>query len=354
MHAETIPVIKSGTPRHKRTSHVVLMRICVIAAFIDISFFFLFHFLNSPILAWVNIVSVVMYCAAYYLLKYGKAHLAVVLIWIEVLLHAALGIVLIGWDSGFHYFLLMFIPSICVSVASRQRAAVALVILFAVYIGLDALTWYVDPIQPINPLALSMVHIFNLSVVFLTFSYISFYYLSTVRRAQTQLRKMAETDPLTDLFNRRHMSYLAEKEIARLNDSQYCVCVMLIDLDHFKSINDTYGHQVGDEVLVCVAQIMKQHVRSQDLISRWGGEEFLIVMPNTNKQEAMALAESIRIAFFKYAWDEKIGAALSPTISAGVTELRQLENMSAAVARADRALYSCKKNGRNRIEYGEV
>lgn len=325
------------------------MRCAQIAAVVDVAFFVLFHLLGSPILAWVNVVSVAMYVCAYYALKYRWNKTAVVLIWSEVLIHAALGIILIGWGSGFHYYLLMFIPAICVS-APRRWAIVALFSLWGYYVALDVLMWFIEPLQPIPQNALYIVHLFNLSVVFAMFSYLASYYLRMVVLAQRKLRQLATTDSLTGLFNRRHMAYLAEKELARFQRSGHKVGFLLLDVDHFKSINDRYGHEVGDRVLAAVADLIRRELRTQDLIGRWGGEEFLAILPDTDAVNAQASAERVRNAFLATDWHTIIGTGLDVTISIGVSELRAGDDLSAAVSRADQALYRGKTGGRNRVE----
>lgn len=325
------------------------MRCAQIAGTVDVIFFFLFLALGSPILAWVNVVSVAMYAGAYYALKYHRNRIAVVLIWAEVLGHAGLGIVLIGWDSGFHYYLLMFIPAICVS-ASRKWAIYALLTLWGYYVALDAMMWYIEPLQPIPATALNIVHLFNLSVVFAMFSYLASYYLNMVVSAQRKLREMATTDSLTGLFNRRHMTYLAEKELARFKRSGHTVGFLLLDVDHFKSINDAYGHETGDRVLAVVADVIREELRTQDIIGRWGGEEFLAILPDTDASRASASAERVRKAFVDRDWSALIDDDVDVTISIGVSELRPGEDLSAAVSRADEALYRGKAAGRNRVE----
>ena len=326
----------------------MLMRCTQVAAAVDIAFFFLFHFLGSPILAWINIASVIMYSAAYYAIKHKRKSIALVLIWTEVTLHAGLGIILIGWDSGFHYYFLMFIPAICLS-SNRKMAYMYLTILFCFYIGLDFFTYFIDPFQPIAPMALNTVHIFNLSTVFIMFSYLSFFYVDTVRRTQKKLQIMATTDSLTKLFNRRHMNDLAEKEMQKLNNDHYHLSIVLLDLDSFKAINDQHGHQVGDKVLIHVADILQQQLRETDLISRWGGEEFMVLLPDANARDAMLSAERIRASFHEYPWFEVLGVKISPTVSAGVTEVFAPESLSSAIARADGALYQCKADGRDKV-----
>lgn len=328
----------------------VVMRCTLVAGLTDVAFFGLFYWLDSPILAWVNVGSVVMYACAYYAVKNRQLKTAVILIWTEVLLHAALGIILIGWESGFHYYLLMFIPAICLS-ASRTPAFISLLLLFGFYIGLDAITWFFEPVQPINPVALNIVHIFNLSVVFVMFSYLSFYYLSIVRRTQRKLNTLATTDPLTSLLNRRHITYLADKEVERLNELDCSIGVLLIDIDHFKEINDRFGHSVGDNVLIKVAEVLKKEIRKQDLLARWGGEEFLVILPESSASEATLSAERLREAFVSFNWHDAVSEKISLTISVGVSEFNNKETLNSAIARADRALYKSKTEGRNRVEF---
>lgn len=325
------------------------MRCAQIAGTVDVAFFVLFLILGSPILAWVNVVSVALYAGAYYALRFRRNRVAVVLIWTEVLTHAALGIILIGWESGFHYYLLMFIPAICVS-APRRKAIYALLTLWAYYVGLDVLMWFIEPLQPIPETALNIVHLFNLTVVFAMFSYLASFYLRMVVSAQRKLRDMATTDSLTGLFNRRHTTYLAENELARFQRSGHPAGFLLLDIDHFKRINDAYGHETGDRVLILVADVIREELRSQDLIGRWGGEEFLAILPNTDADKAWASAERIRKAFMTRDWKASTGVGEDMTISIGVSELHQNDDLGSVIGRADTALYKSKSGGRNRVE----
>lgn len=327
----------------------VAKRCCQIAATVDVAFFFLFHLLGSPILAWVNVVSVTMYVVAYRALARKQNGLAMSLIWAEVIIHAGLGVLLIGWESGFHYFLLMFIPALFVSMALRT-AVIFLVALWSYYITLYLVMWVIEPLQPIAPGALLAVYLFNLSVVFAMFSYLSFFYLTMVTTANRKLRRMATTDSLTALFNRHQMTELAEKELARFQRTGRPVAFLVLDIDHFKAINDRHGHEVGDRVLIEVANLIKAQLRTQDLISRWGGEEFLAVLPDTGLDSAQASAERMRKALLAHDWLATTGESIDLTISAGVSELRPGDNLNSAISRADRALYRSKEGGRNRVE----
>ena len=324
------------------------MRCCQLAGAVDVAFFFIFLLLGSPILAWVNVISVGMYVYAYRAFSQRRNRLAILLIRTEVLVHAGLGTVLVGWESGFHYFLLMFIPALFVTMRARS-AWILVACMWAYYVGLDVLMWYIEPVQPISSNALLAVHVFNLTVVFGMFSYLSLFYVTTVTRAHKRLARMATTDSLTGLFNRRHIIALTEKELARHHRRPSNLTFMLMDIDHFKQINDQHGHDVGDRVLGGVSQVLKDSMREQDFIGRWGGEEFLAVLPGTDIEQAAASAERIRKAIEALVV-ESDGKRISVTISIGITQYRAEELLSSAIARADHALYEGKSAGRNRVE----
>lgn len=337
---------ESGKPQFWQLAR----RCCQLAASVDVAFFFLFHLLGSPILAWINVFSVGLYLLAYWLLGKRLNQPAIILIWIEVIVHAFLGTLLIGWDSGFHYFLLMFIPALFAGMR-RRNAWLAVGGLWAFYVGLYALMWFVDPLQPISAGGLLGVFLFNLTVVFCMFSYLTLFYISTVSTTQRALRRMATIDSLTGLFNRRHLSDLADKEIARHARNPEELSFLLLDIDHFKQFNDEHGHDTGDRILERVSAVLAQSLREQDYIGRWGGEEFLVVLPGTGLDQAIQTAERIRYAVETCSWVFE-DLEVFVTVSVGVSQYCAGENLSLAVARADQALYESKRRGRNRVEIG--
>lgn len=162
---------------------------------------------------------------------------------------------------------------------------------------------------------------------------------------KTKFEILAITDKLTKLYNRHKFYEIAGNEIERAKRYKRPLSLIIFDIDHFKKINDTYGHDVGDYVLQELAKLIKKHIRKQDFAFRWGGEEFIILLPETNAQGAMKLAEKLRHIIETHKF-KKVGRV---TISLGVTEYSSGDkDIDEVVKRADNALYLSKKNGRNR------
>ena len=173
--------------------------------------------------------------------------------------------------------------------------------------------------------------------------------LAEIRALKGLLEEQAIRDPLTGLYNRRYLADATERELVRAQRENYPVSLVMIDIDHFKKLNDTYGHPAGDEVLVGLARILREQVRAGDLACRWGGEEFLLLLPNMPVAAAAARVDSLR-ARFGASKTAAGGKELSATLSAGVAAFPQ--HGAAAldlIAAADGALYRAKETGRDRV-----
>jgi len=160
-----------------------------------------------------------------------------------------------------------------------------------------------------------------------------------------EISKLAVTDQLTGLHNRRKLDDTMLLEIERAKRYQTPLSVIMCDLDHFKSINDTYGHKTGDDVIIATSTVIKNGVRASDIVGRWGGEEFLIICPHTDQQGAMVLAEKLRLDISLL----KVEPYLSITASFGVAEYILGEDSEALLCRADKLLYVAKSEGRNQV-----
>lgn len=167
-------------------------------------------------------------------------------------------------------------------------------------------------------------------------------------RSEEEKSRMATTDPLTGVFNRRTFIELAEQELARARRSGMPIALMMLDLDHFKEVNDTHGHLIGDEVLVAFTRLIRDCVRRGDLVVRYGGEEFCVLLPATTLGAANALAERIRAAM---AASTLTARPFRVTVSIGLTSYAGARDVSVAdlLSRADEALYRAKEEGRDRV-----
>lgn len=165
------------------------------------------------------------------------------------------------------------------------------------------------------------------------------------------LEKLAITDGLTRLFNLRHFYKQLEIEIDRCNRYGHSLALLLLDIDHFKKCNDTYGHLEGDKVLIRLGQIIKVCLRTMDSAYRYGGEEFTIILPETTGKEANNVAERISASVESERFSTEAGEDFSITISIGVTEYFKEEQLSTFIHRADQAMYKSKAKGRNRISF---
>lgn len=166
--------------------------------------------------------------------------------------------------------------------------------------------------------------------------------------SQKRLEELWMTDHLTGLHNRQSIDQIWEREILRAERYGDLFSVLLIDIDHFKSVNDNYGHLVGDELLFQFAQLLQEECRDTDHIGRWGGEEFIILIPNTNLSSAVLMAEKIRETIENFSFTT-VGQI---TVSIGVGCYRSGMSEDELFSLADKALYRAKNSGRNRVEVG--
>lgn len=168
-----------------------------------------------------------------------------------------------------------------------------------------------------------------------------------LRRYQTRIAALATTDQLTELLNRRGFDLLANQAIQEARRNPSPLCALLLDLDNFKDLNDNHGHLAGDEVLRGFANKLRDNLRQSDIICRWGGEEFILLLKDTSPEQARLLAEKVRQQTEHSNFSYK-GASLQITTSIGLAELHPDDSLSELLARADRALYRAKQSGRNR------
>ena len=166
---------------------------------------------------------------------------------------------------------------------------------------------------------------------------------------QSRLREQAIRDSLTNLFNRRYLEETLDRELSRAGRENYPVCIIMIDIDHFKKVNDTYGHEAGDQILKAIANILAEQSRRGDFACRYGGEEFVITMPNISLEIAYERAEHLRQSLTLLRVPHEV-YTLSVTISIGISCYPENGLTREAILRAaDQAMYAAKDAGRDHI-----
>jgi len=175
--------------------------------------------------------------------------------------------------------------------------------------------------------------------------------IDELKKSQEELKLLAITDPMTKLYNRRYFSEISMELLELAKRDGQALSLIMLDIDNFKTINDTYGHKVGDEAIIALGNLLRKIKRKSDVACRLGGEEFVLLLPNTAYEGAKKLAEKIRKRVEKSAIPYDKGKELKFTVSLGVAQvdLAHEDHIEPALKRADDALYQAKKSGRNRV-----
>ncbi|SCA54779.1 putative Response regulator PleD (Includes: Diguanylate cyclase) [Candidatus Terasakiella magnetica] len=181
--------------------------------------------------------------------------------------------------------------------------------------------------------------------------FVAFNDISKRKEMEQALEVAASTDYLTGILNRRAFSERAIAERQRANRNKHPICLLMIDIDHFKKINDTHGHDVGDEALKVLVELIGKDLRSSDALGRIGGEEFVLLLPETEFEGAITLAERIRERIEAYEMELPSGAKMSMTVSGGLVDWDKETSYELALKEADDLLYEAKKSGRNKIVF---
>ncbi len=211
----------------------------------------------------------------------------------------------------------------------------------------------VKNVQKKNTLIIVLLAIVSTSIILGLTGLFTVRLMRQVSEGRRKIEKMAITDELTGLYNRRHIIMRFEEEFERAKRLSTSVCCIMLDLDNFKQINDTYGHLVGDDVLRETARLLQDSIRTYDVIGRYGGEEFLIILPDTDSEETRIFAERIRsVIKVSKAIKSLLTHGDAVSVSLGTTCIRESDShIDALLKRADDCLYQAKASGKDRVEY---
>lgn len=320
--------------------------------------FFVFHV--KP-LFYFNICSIITYLLCFILINRGrKYYLSVYFItFIEVILHSFASSLVLGWQYGFAQYIIAIIPVgfyICFMLDINRRKikiAISLAIfsMFAFFLC-KIISFYRDPLIVLDNEILELsLYLFNASCTFVFLILFTLVFMFEIRLTGNQLRrqnelleKLASTDPLTGLYNRRSMDIFLSQAV----ESNVGFALIMCDIDDFKKVNDTYGHDFGDVVLKGVAKITTEQVREKGYVCRWGGEEILILLNNASKESSFHIAENIRRNVANNVFDMN-EQWVRCSITIGVAIHEELEAVEETITRADYNLYRGKRNGKNAV-----
>ncbi len=325
----------------------------VFAGLTHFLFIFLFIFLDIPQLVIVNIVSVLiyLYCIFGLALKTLDSKDDSIIGWLvyfELIGHGVIATYFLGLESGFQYYIytLVLIPffiwTYTLSIHLIRAVGIIIIALFLEIWGHTN-----NPVVELNSEYVNFLHYMNLTLVLMIIALISYFYTANSNTYQNLLFEKSNNDPLTKLHNRRYVDEIFENNMFTSKENNSSFALLLIDIDYFKKINDLYGHKCGDNVLIKLSKILKQNVRKSTIVSRWGGEEFLIVLEDSNKDELIYIAERLRIAVESTVMIQNKSIQITITLGGAVS--KEDETFEMVLARADKALYQGKENGRNQV-----
>lgn len=251
-------------------------------------------------------------------------------------------LVLVGERSGETVFIwVLLIPILSHLLLGRRRGLwVALL-----FLGAAGVIFFATRLR--SGAGIDVVDVLNVGVCSLLIVVFSNIYERSRERVERNLLRQAVTDSLTGLVNRRGFLDAIQREHARARRHGQPLSLLLVDLDHFKAVNDQYGHEAGDAVLVALAELLNERLRESDLAARFGGEEFVIMLPATTLEQARQLAEQLRLALSERVIRHE-QRPIRISMSVGAAEAGD-ESVDALISRADRRLYLSKNRGRNRV-----
>lgn len=261
----------------------------------------------------------------------------------------------LGWDTGIQHFLVVLLVFLFFAKYKHTRAKLVYVFfLFALRLSLYFYCLNNEPVVHLDATLCSALQITNSFFIFLSLSIVAYLFSSTTQEMEgklieynRKLMKQANTDTLTGLYNRRRtMEYL--EKLLQTPDTQISIC--LCDIDFFKRVNDTYGHDIGDVVLTKISETFRKRLPPDTFISRWGGEEFLLIFPRLNGDEAIIALETLRQNIKDIVFDGG-SETFSVSLTYGLVEYDYHSDITTLLKEADEKLYLGKESGRDRIVF---
>ena len=322
---------------------------------------FLFHIMGVWQLSLYNIIVTAYYSYCYTTVREGKVRLGYILTFIEIIVQMVFTTMIVGWSVGFYAYVIALIPLYYYINMFLGRGSdhpftpfIWSMITFGIFLGTFFFSLNSSPVRDLEMYQKVTVFIFNSFFAFQLIIWMSHFLVLGYKRSlhdmaekNASLDAAAGQDPLTKLFNRRTMEENLDKALEEAKTNGTIFSLVMGDIDFFKKINDTYGHDCGDVALVAVADILKACVRDGDYVCRWGGEEFLLLITG-NRGVATTVAERIRSRIENNVV-EFSGNKIKFTMTLGVSTYAPGYSLEALINQADENLYYGKEHGRNQV-----
>lgn len=348
-------MINNIPPKRDRFS-TVMKGFAYASLFMRLLYAFLFYWMGRGNLFVFSFVCALVWLVLAILNHNHHSQLAFGVGVFEISIFALVATVLMGWESGFYLVLIEAIPLNFYNVKMKKSARVLLgCVLSAVLLILFGYAKFTPLPGVLDSSMTTLIYAVNLVAICFIFALMGYLFeLSSsdaekeIVIANQKLLTVANTDPVTNLINRRIMMNKIEAERAKVDLGGKPFSLIMIDIDNFKQINDEYGHEGGDFVLVNLSKMISISVRKTDIVSRWGGDEFLILLPETLVQYGELVAEKVRlrITHAPFVYREM---DIAVTVTLGVAQCDGTTNIGGCLRRADQALYQGKQIGKNRV-----
>ncbi len=330
---------------------------CILLLF-HIGFGVLFHVYEARILFYVNLFSILVYIICFGILQKRKKRVYTFIVFAEIYAFMILAVVCLGWDYGFQHYCIGFAASAVFSdyfvqhsKSVRKRTILLGACNVIIYIALRFWTYYTEPVYVMgNDIITNVFYVGNTLAGFAFMIMYITIYSDTVFRMESELYDMANKDHLTGLHNRRQMIHILKSLVE--DSSQEKFAIAMLDADYFKKINDTYGHDAGDEVLKALAKILNDEQAGNEMFQpgRWGGEEFLICLGDYSgeKEQIKEYFETLRkrISENVIVYGEH---HIKVTVTIGLAFYESDKTLHELLKEADEKLYAGKESGRNRV-----
>lgn len=337
----------------------VMSKFSVVQLFTFLLFTGIFAYLMDWKMVWASGLATILWMIIYFVYQKKHSRTLFVLGGSISIIYAVYASFRFGWESGFFFLALSVLPLSFLNIHLKKiTAALVGLIIGGGTISLYFLSWFIPANIILNDVILRWIFATNLVWAVISLAVIGYFFEkrageieSSLLLANKRLTNLASTDPVTNLANRRIMLSRIDQEKEKLEQSGEAFTLIMIDIDNFKEINDEYGHDAGDFILVNLAAIINFIVRKQDQVARWGGDEFLVFLPETGTEGGRVVAEKIRarIITTPFIYHEM---DIPVTVTLGVSTCSSNIGIGNAIRKADLALYTGKQAGKNRVIIG--